>query len=357
MTENRPLVLASDETVLDELFRLAAAAGCELERVPDVTAATGLWSTAPLVFLDPGGVRDCHAKGLARRERVIVVSPGATEIGALQGALELGVQRVVELPAAVPWLSEVLADAAEGPGGPPGRVLAVIGGRGGAGASVFASAVALAASRAGRSAMLVDCDPLAGGLDLVLGAENEKGLRWPDIRVRSGRVASSSLRAALPDVAGLRLLSGARKGCAPEPEAITAVVEASRRGGDVVVCDLPRDLSEPVQAALKLADLTLLVVPAELRSCASGARIAERLAEHNVDAKVLVRGPAPGGLRADEVAAAVGLPLLMWMPYQRGLAAALEKGQLADRRGPLAGTARAVLEVLGVQQVPQSVAS
>ncbi len=349
MSENRPLVLATNEDVVDELSRLAAAAGCELERVPDVSAARARWLSAPLVLLDPGGVRECHAAHLPRRDRIIVVSPETTDISSLQGALELGAERVVELPVAGAWLSECFADTAEGPSGPPGRVLSVIGGRGGAGASVFAGAVAMAAARAGHSTMLVDCDPMAGGLDLVLGAENEQGLRWPDIRVRSGRVASSSLRAALPSLGGVKLLSGARKGFAPEPDAVTAVVQASKRGGDVVVCDLPRAMSETVAAALDLTDLTVIVVPAELRATTSASCIAERLAERGVTARVLVRGPAPDGLRAQEIADAIDLPLLAWMPGQRGLAVDLEKGRFSERRGPLGNAARLTLEVLGVQ--------
>lgn len=344
----KPLVLANDDTVLDELLRLAAAAGCDVERVPDVPRARQLWSTAPLVFLDPGGARDCHAAGLPSRDNIVVVSPDTTDVGSFKAALALQAQRVVELPVADAWLSEVFADAAEGRAGPPGHVLAVIGGRGGAGASVFASAVAVAAARGGHSAMLVDCDPLAGGLDLLLGVEKQEGVRWPEIGVRSGRVASAALRAALPTCAGVKLLSGARKGFAPEPEAVTAVVSASRRGGDVVVCDLPRDMSATVQAALKLADLTVLVVPAEVHACASAARVAERLGDLGANAQVLVRGPAPGGLRPEEVADAVELPLLSWMPYQRGLAVSLERGKFAARRGPLADAARKTLGTLGV---------
>jgi secretion/DNA translocation related CpaE-like protein len=354
---NRPLVLASDEAVLDELLRLAAAAGCELDRVPDAQAARPLWSSAPLVFLDPGGVRQCQDARLPRRAGVVVVSYDATDIGSLRGAIELGADRVVELPAADSWLSDAFADAAEGPSGPPGRVLAVIGGRGGAGASVFATAVALTAAHAGHQAMLVDCDPLAGGLDLVLGAESEKGLRWPEMRVRSGRVAASSLRAALPGRAGLRVVSGAREGFAPEPDAVTAIIQAAKRGGDVVICDLPRDLSESSKAALDLADLTVVVVPAEFRACASASQVATRLRELGVIAQVLVRGPAPGGLRPDEVAEAVGLPLLTWMPKQRGLAAALEKGTFIERRGPLIAAAKRALEALAVEQIPRSAAS
>ncbi|ALG05825.1 septum site-determining protein Ssd [Kibdelosporangium phytohabitans] len=349
MTENRPLVLADNEAVLDELLRLAAAAGCDLLRVPDVAAARPLWSQAPLVLLDPGGVCHVLAERLPRRDRVVVVSLDTSTIATLQAAVEIGAERVVELPAAGTWLADAMADAAEGPAGPPGRVMAVVGGRGGAGASVFAAAVARAADQAGHRAMLVDCDPLAGGLDLVLGAESQKGLRWPEMNVK-GRVAASSLRDALPGSGRLRVVSGARKGFAPEPDAVTAVIEAGRRGGDVVVCDLPRELSASASAALDLADLTIVVVPAELRACASAALVAERLKERGASAKVLVRGPAPGGLTADDVAEAVNLPLLSWMPHQRGLATALERGEFTTKRGPLSGAARRALLTLGIDE-------
>lgn len=35
MSETRPLVAVSGESVLDEILRIAAAAGCELDCVPD----------------------------------------------------------------------------------------------------------------------------------------------------------------------------------------------------------------------------------------------------------------------------------------------------------------------------------
>ncbi|MET0233917.1 MAG: septum site-determining protein Ssd [Kibdelosporangium sp.] len=352
MSENRPLVLVGDDAVLEELLRMAAAAGCDLRRVPDATAARPLWQSAPLILLDPAGAREIQTARLPKRDRVIVVSPDTTTVEGWQAAIDLGAERVIELPAAGSWLADAFADAAEGTG-PPGRVLAVVGGRGGAGASVFAAAVAKAAARAGHRAMLVDCDPLAAGLDLVLGAESEQGLRWPDVEVR-GRVAASSLRAALPGAAGLKLVSGARKGFAPEPDAVTAVIQAGRRGGDIVVCDLPRELSASARAALDLADLTVIVVPAELRACASARLVAGRLKEHGVVAQVLVRGPAPGGLTPDEVATAVELPLLSWMPHQRGLAAALERGRFTDRRGPLLTAARFALETLGMDEAVAS---
>lgn len=361
VSDNRPLVLLSDETLLDELLRLAAAAGCELERVPDAAGVRPRWASAPLVLLDSDGARTCRDARLPRRERIVVLSREPADIELFRCAVALGAERVTPLPTADPWLTDALADAAEGPGAAPGRVVAVIGGRGGAGASVFTVAIGLAAARSGRRALLVDCDPLAGGLDLVLGAESEKGLRWPEMRVKSGRVAASSLHAALPAVnhgkAHLTLLSGARQGYAPEPDAVRAVVQAGKRAGEIVACDLPRHLPESACAALELADLTVVVVPAEVRACSAAARLADELRRHGATARVVVRGPTPGGLGAEEVAEAVGLPLLTWMPAQRGLALALENGRFAERRGPLAAAARKVLAALSIEQELRQVAS
>ena len=68
-------------------------------------------------------------------------------------------------------------------------------------------------SRCGRparaSTLLVDLDPLGGGLDLLLGAERLAGLRWPDLAGARGRLGGGMLRDALPRLDGLSLLSWA----------------------------------------------------------------------------------------------------------------------------------------------------
>ena len=71
----------------------------------------------------------------------------------------------------------------------------------------------------------------------------------------------------------------------------------------------------------------------------------------NPNAGVVVRGPAPGGLRSSDVAEIVGLPLLAAMRPQPDVAVVLERGGLRlRRRSPLAAAARRVLAVL--QQHP-----
>ncbi len=350
MEPSRPLVLVSDHELLDDLLRLAAAAGCELERVPDVAAARSSWSAAPLVLLDEAAAAGCARSGLGRRRRVVVLSRGEPPAGLWQHAVTVGAEHVIALPEGESWLVAALADAAEGPER-SGRVLAVVGGRGGAGASVLAAAVALAASDDGDRAMLVDCDPLGGGLDLLLGAEQAQGVRWPDLGLSEGRVPAASLRAALPTPVsgggGLTVLSCDRSGPGPRPGAVVSVLDAGRRAGETVVCDLPRYPTDAALAAIDAADLTVLVVPAEVRSTAAAARVLGVLRQRGGSLGLVVRGPSPGGLTGRDVAAALGLPLLHAMRPQPGLAGALDKGGAPGRRrGPLADAARAVLDEL-----------
>ncbi|GDY30738.1 septum site-determining protein Ssd [Gandjariella thermophila] len=351
METKRPLVLADDEAVLDELLRLAAAAGCELHRAPDVAGVRAKWSTAPLVLLDETGAVRCAGAGLARRPGVLVVCPGDPPPEVWQAAVRAGAEHVLALPLAEDLLVNAFADVVEAPAHAVGRVLAVLGGRGGAGASVLAASVAHAVLRGGGRALLVDCDPLGGGLDLVLGAEGEAGLRWPELALASGRVSVASLRSALPGRrhggGSLTVLSCDRDGPGPVAEAVAAVVEAGRRAGETVVCDLPRHLPEPACAALDRADLAVVVVPAEVRACAATKRVAERARERGVELHAVVRGPAPGGLSPEDVAAAAGVPLLNAMRPEPGLSRALERGRVPARpRGPLVATASAVLSAL-----------
>jgi secretion/DNA translocation related CpaE-like protein len=216
------------------------------------------------------------------------------------------------------------------------------------------AALGLTALRMNQSALLIDCDPLGGGLDLVLGAESEQGLRWPDMHLRAGRVAASSLHDALPSrtrgTTRLTVLSGARKGKAPAPDAVAAVLEAGRRAGETVICDLPRALDPAAQAALTRADLTVIVVPGEVRACVSAKLLAERLSDLGAKAHLVVRGPAPGFLHPDEVAKAVNLPLLTSMRPEPNLAPTLDRGDFSPRpRGPLAIAARTTLAALAAQ--------
>ena len=262
--------------------------------------------------------------------------------------MQLGAERVVFLPDDEDDLVERFGLAASG-GGREGAVVAVVGGRGGAGATTLACALALSATRAGRAALLVDGDPLGGGVDLVFGAEADRGLRWRDLGSTRGRVPPAALAEALPRMAGLSVLSWDRGAAAAVPAAaMTAVLDAGRRSHDLVVVDLPRALDDAARAALASATCVLLLVPAEVRAAAAAGRVAAVLGGLCDDLRVVVRGPSPGGLDARRIATALGLPLLGELRPEPGLDVDLERGDAPARRGrgPLAQLCTALVAEL-----------
>ncbi len=293
-------------------------------------------------------------------------------------AVAIGADHVCVLPAAEPWLLDFLAVRTE-PQARPGAVVAVVGGRGGAGASSLAAALAVTAARAGDRVTLVDADPLSGGADLLFEGEGAAGARWSDLVAAQGRIPARALREALPQVAELAVLSWDRPEwdrpgwdrsgwdrsgsdrLAPERvdqadggildvgvEVMASVLDAASRASDLVVIDLPRRFDETTRAALGAADLVLVITPAEVRAAAAASRVAAAIAPHATDARLVVRGPAPGGLRASEIAAAVGLPLAGELRAEPDLAACLERGEAPAGRGvgPLARLSEQLLEQL-----------
>jgi secretion/DNA translocation related CpaE-like protein len=253
----------------------------------------------------------------------------------------LGAEHVLFLPDAEPWLVERLADAASP--APPGVVVAVVGARGGAGATSFAIAYALAAARTGKRTLLVDADAYGGGIDLAIGADHLAGPRWADVVpgfLPGGAHVGEGLTATLPRCGEVTVLSWSRGAAlGPVPSTVVeALLGTARRGSDVVVVDLPRSFDEASRVALAAADIAYVVCPAEIRACASGQRVAEAVRMYVDDVRAVVRGPSPTNLDGRTVAESLGLPLAGYLRAEPGIAEALDHGRAPGRRGrgPLA---------------------
>jgi secretion/DNA translocation related CpaE-like protein len=345
-TSGGVLALVSDPGLRNDVDRVGAAVGVRVVHTSEPSSRK-VWEVASAVVLDAETVCRCAELALPRRSRVFLVGHAEPQSKQWEAAIAVGVQRVLVLPDREDDLVAELSDAVQARRTDGrGAVLAVIGGRGGAGASVFATSLAFAAG----NALLVDVDPWGGGLDLALGGEAEVGLRWPDLALQGGRVDYGALREALPARDGVTILSAGRGATEVDAVAFEAVLDAGRRGGATVVCDLPRRATPAVEAALDAADLVVLVSPADVRSCAAAAAMGRWLAASNPNVGLVVRGPSPGGLRPADVAQLVGLPTLAAMRAQPGVASMLERGGLnLRRRSPLASAARRVLAVLHQQ--------
>ncbi|MFF9041555.1 septum site-determining protein Ssd [Streptomyces sp. NPDC014892] len=315
--QGRPLIVTEDVELLDDLLRLCAAAGARPEVHHGVPESRGRWETAPLVLVGNDAAR--RLRGAARRRGVVLVGKDQDDSGVWQRAVEIGADHVLMLPDGEQWLVDRIADVAEGVGR-PALTVGVVGGRGGAGASTLACALAVTSARQGTRTLLVDADPLGGGLDVLLGGESADGLRWPAFAASRGRVGGGALEESLPELHALRVLSWDRgDAVAIPPQAVRAVLAAGRRRGGTVVVDLPRRIDEGVAEALAQLDMGLLVVPAELRAVAAASRVASAFGMVLRDLRVAVRGPYAPGLDDHEVARLLGLPLAGEVPTEAGL--------------------------------------
>ena len=346
-----PLVISADENLLDDLIRLAAATGGVLDVAPDAGAGLRRWASAPLVLVGADVVSTLAASPPPRRPDVAVVGRDIDATALWESALAIGAEQVLSIPddehRVVARISSG-TDAAT----PRAVTIGVVGGRGGAGASTLAAALAVTATRRRCSAFLVDADPLGGGVELVLGMEDRVGMRWPDLAATAGRVSPVALRSALPAVGGLVVLSWDRGDLLTIPAAaMGSVLKAAQRSADVVVVDLPRHHDQATKEALSRCTAVLLVVPAEVRAVGSGSRVARLVAGAVPDVRVVVRGPAPAGLDGRTVAAALDLPLAGELSVEPRLGAMLEQGKPPAGRGkgPLATLCRSLLADLGVR--------
>ena len=309
-----PLIVTEDAALLDDLLRLCAAAGARPEVHHGVPEHRGSWEAAPLVLIGDDAAR--RVRGATRRRGVVLVGRDQDDSGVWRRAVEIGADHVLMLPDGEQWLVDRIADVTEGVGR-PALTVGVIGGRGGAGASTLACALAVTSARQGRRTLLVDADPLGGGLDVLLGGEAAEGLRWPAFAASRGRVGGGALEESLPELHALRVLSWDRgDSVAIPPQAVRAVLAAARRRGGAVVVDLPRRIDEGVAEALAQLDLGLLVVPADLRAIAAAGRVASAVGMVLRDLRVAVRGPYAPGLDDGEVARLLGLPLVGEVPVE-----------------------------------------
>ena len=356
VNSNLPVVLTllADPELADNTDRVAAAVGLRAVRIQ--TPNRRSWNSAAAAVIDEDGARRCIRSGMPRREGVFVLGPSDPSASRWDAAIEVGAQKLVVVPAQEAELVRYLAEAAEAGSiaSRRGRVIAVAAGRGGGGASVFAAALAqtaaaqsAAAQSAVGGALLVDLDPCGGGIDLLLGTETAPGLRWPELADASGRLSWTAVREGLPRYRDVSVLSCTRTYHEIEAGAAAAIIGAGRRGGATVVCDMPRSLTTVALGALETADLVAIVTSCDVRGAAATSAVAGVIRSVNPNVGLVVRGPAPGGLRAGEVADIAAVPLLAAMRPEPMLDRQLEqRGMRLAHRSPLATAARKVLGTL-----------
>ena len=214
------------------------------------------------------------------------------------------------------------------------RILACLSGHGGAGATSLAVALALAASKRGAPATLVDADSHGGGIDTLVQARHVTGARWSDLRGAGGSTDVQVLLEALPVVDGYRLLtfSGSR-GESVNPQALESLSAAP---GTLI-------LDAPLRAGitpLVNPDAILVALHPSEHALAATARTLEGLREIHPRTRIgiaLRTHRRREAYRSRDVADELGVPVVLtYRSAREGFVPGLDR----DRRGIEAACAR-----------------
>ncbi|MFT4199810.1 MAG: hypothetical protein QM634_03650, partial [Gordonia sp. (in: high G+C Gram-positive bacteria)] len=199
------LLMMVGADLADDVGRCAAAAGY---RVLAGGPADAEWLRADAVVVDAEALDRLAAAPPARRSAVFLVCAVDAPPRVWQTAMAVGVGEGFALPADEEGLVTALTEV-RAPARTDGRVLAIVGGHGGAGATTLAAATGLVAAGHwfGRGVLLISPDAVGTGVDLMLGIEDADGPRARDLNAAGGRIGHDALHDALPHLRGVTVLA------------------------------------------------------------------------------------------------------------------------------------------------------
>lgn len=317
MNDSLPVLMLSRDAALNEAVE-ASALALDVNLVIEQAAEdiSRQWNAAPLRLLAPAMA--ARAATLGARGATYVVGRDPAEL--VRASAELSCPALM-LPDDSARLADVLVQAADGDAS-QARVVSVAAAGGGLGASTLAVGLGQQAALSGVRAVVVEL-ALGGGLDLLVGKETAKGVRWSDLARARGELGG--LDDALPEVDGLRVLALDRQQpLFPDHLAIQAVMAALRRCADCIVVDDRGGLGVD-------ADTQLLLVGADVRGVATARMVAGQLADHPTG--LVVRTGHGRRLGGSAVAQSLGVSLMGELREDRALARLAELGQ-PPLRGP-----------------------
>ena len=331
-TNTGPIVVAvADPALHSEAIHIAAATGRKVIDAADDTQLARHAPKAHALLID-----DLRAPSLNPQPRgpnvftvVADTAPGATREG------------VFALPAQAADVLRSIGALALAPAAHTarGKVVAVLGACGGAGASVFSAVLC----RVAGDATLIDAHQFSGGLDLLLGLEATPGARWGDIDFTAGgAVSRAEMRGALPATEDdTALLTFPRTTVADpfrlSPEELNAVVHAAGTEGLTAV-------DTPLALLPDRCDLAVVVLRPELRAAAAAARIVAECNAAGVANALLLRQSSWASLEPAQVEDTAKAPVIAQVQQVRGLTKQLDQSGLpAKLPRTLARAAEAVL--------------
>lgn len=226
---------------------------------------------------------------------------------------------------------------------PKGVVVAVLGARGGAGATFLATNLAGALSRTGADTVLADMDPVYGDVAAALGVPAEAPLpSISDLAAVSRELTAEHLDRVLQQhAAGFRVLLAPQQVPADfrvDPATVVATVRALRSRFEATVLHLPRALDESIRSAVELADEVLLVVTLDVLGIRAAKRLIDHLRAHGLggSCRLVVNRAGRGEVTPQDAELVLETPVACVIGFDRVVDRAQNRGELvAGRRGRL----------------------
>jgi secretion/DNA translocation related CpaE-like protein len=341
------LAVTESDSVQELVLSTAAALDLRAKVASRHDDVAHWWSQASTVCISEGLAQKAANWALPKRDGIVLLGGDDALLAKWSAPLDA---KVIPLPDGALWLGSILDESASRVGTP---VLAVMGGTGGVGASTLAAGIAVAAADRGRGAALVDVDILGGGIDLLLGVEQQQGWRWPNLTSAVGYVGD--LREYLPEAYGVSVVSTDRleeADLAGEP--LTAIVHSLRRSHDLVVIDVGRSLSVASREAVRLATHRLMLVSPTVRGVAGAGQLLQahqlETASGAADVQLVLRGKGGSGFSATTVAEVLACRVVGRVRDEPSLIAAADQGDSpvgGIRRGYRNTCVRLVRQLLG----------
>jgi pilus assembly protein CpaE len=350
----RRLAVSNDAAALAVLAQAAAATGwAALEAcghgITGAATAIASGSPAALIIVDIDGEADVFA-GLARladaclaETRVLAIG-SRNDIALFKALLAQGIGDYLVKPlqpaAVAAALGRAQAVVAPVPAAAGGRVVAVLGVRGGCGATTLATSLAWLIAGASEPPLpnrciLVDFDLHHGTAALALGIEPgpASGSGLAAMLANPDRLDAQLIAANLQPVgngAALGIIAAQtpiEQEAPVSPAAATALLAALRTTAPWIIADLPRGLDAASRQLLRTADQVLLVSPPSLEGLRDSGRLLAWLRALRAGAPPLIvvngaNAGASGEIGRRLFEETLGQPVTAWVPALCGPAAA-----------------------------------
>ena len=311
--------------------------------------------------------------GLARQLRdrdpdAAVVSPGVLESADVDGAAVLVVdarETTSCLRAALragargfylwPEERDALARDAERAARPRpeeqpsrGRVVAILGPRGGAGVTFVATNLAAACADRGADTVLADLDPFYADVTAALGIADEGTPTIAELAPVADELTGEHLDRILHrHPRGFRVLLAPHRplDAGLEPRVVSGSVRALRARHDIALLHLPRGLDDGTRTALEEADAVLLVVTLDVLALRDARRALDVLGAMGIEgrSRLVLNRVGRGEVVPEDAERVLGLHPAVLIKEDRAVRRAQDRGEVVAGRSTPAAHRMAVL--------------